>query len=322
MVSGLPLQPYSICCSSRLYLTTMQSDIRCSILGPLLFILAFDGIFRLPLAPGSNLTGFADDTTYNRPISGPADEASVNNDLGIICSWLNSYRFRLNIAKAKAMVISRKKVPPRPVVKLNGETLEHVDQFRLLGVIITPDLSWATHIFSVIFKLLGFLYRTFRDGSQTTLATLYKAIVVPHLDYCSSVWDPPHTTYIRKLERVQSFTAHVVTRDWASSSSELLATMKWPSLASRRLRRKLCLCHRILSGNSMIDPSFFPTANHRCASHKNSAPLYRPFVRTLHHKHSFRWSIVDQWNKLPPPSTLFLFHVTLLSRGTFVIASG
>ena len=129
--------------------------------------------------------------------------------------------------------------------------------------------------------------------------TLYKAIVVPHLDYCSSVWDPPHTTYVRKLERVQSFAAHVVTGDWASSSSKLLATIKWPSLASRRLRRKLWLCHRILSSNSLIDPSFFPTANRRCATHKNSAPLYRPFVRTLHHKHLFRWSIVDQWNKLP-----------------------
>ena len=79
-------------------------------------------------------------------------EASVNNDLGIICSWLNSHRFRLNIAKAKAMVISRKRVAPRPVAELNGETLEHVDQFRLLGVIITPDLSWATHIISVILK--------------------------------------------------------------------------------------------------------------------------------------------------------------------------
>ena len=42
-----------------------------SILGPLLFILFFDGIFHLPLSPESNLSGYADDITYSRSISGP-----------------------------------------------------------------------------------------------------------------------------------------------------------------------------------------------------------------------------------------------------------
>ena len=40
-----------------------------SILGPLLFLASFDGIFCLPLSPSSEITGYADDTTYSKKIS-------------------------------------------------------------------------------------------------------------------------------------------------------------------------------------------------------------------------------------------------------------
>ena len=46
-----------------------------SILGPLLFLASFDGIFRLPLSPSSEITGYADDTTYSKKISDDQDIA-------------------------------------------------------------------------------------------------------------------------------------------------------------------------------------------------------------------------------------------------------
>ena len=55
-----------------------------TILGPLHFILAFDGIFHLPLSSESNMSGFADDVTYSRSFSGPADKPAVTDDLAKI----------------------------------------------------------------------------------------------------------------------------------------------------------------------------------------------------------------------------------------------
>ena len=112
-----------------------------SYVGPLLFILTFDGIFRLPLSPESNLSGYANDVTYSRCISGPIDEPAVNNDLVMICDWLSSKGFRLNTNKVKDIIVSRKKKPPSMHLELQGELLEFVDNFRLLGVTITSDLS-------------------------------------------------------------------------------------------------------------------------------------------------------------------------------------
>ncbi len=231
-----------------------------SILDPLLFILSFDGIFHLPLSHERLLTGYADDVTCSWRISKDEDVSAAASDLDTICEWVKEHGFRLNMDKVKAMIISRKKKPPRPNLCLRGESIEFVDSFRLLGVTITSELTWRTHICETISKskrLLGFLYRVFREGGQKCLSRLYKSVVLPHLDYCSSVWDPPHKSHIKRLEGVQSFAARIASNKWSSDEADLKSILKWPRLKERHLFQKICLCKRILDGSSIIEPSFF-----------------------------------------------------------------
>ena len=200
------------------------------------------------------------------------------------------------------MIISRQKKPPSPDLCLGGKPLVFVGSFCLLGVTITSDLTWRMHINETISKskrLLGFLYRVFREGGQKCLSRLYRSVVLPHLDYCSSVWDPPHKTHIKCLEGVQSFAARIVTSRWASDVVRLKSTLKWPSLEDRRRFQRICLCRRILDGSSIIEPSFFQVHPRPSSSHKNSIPLFRPYVRMNHHLSSFKHAVVGDWNKVP-----------------------
>ncbi len=222
-----------------------------SILGPLLFILTFDGIFCLPLSASSNLTGYTSDVTYSRPISSASNDLTVANDLDLICYWLMDRGFKLNHSKVKVMVVSRKRSPPHPVILLHGQPAEHVKKFKLLGVMITSDMPWGTRIDSVTAKakkLLGFLYKTFKEAGPTCLAKLYKSIVLHHLDYCSPVRDPYHMSHSERLEKVQSFSARVIYSNWSrnASVSAMKSSLQLQSLASRRLCNKLS-CHRILA---------------------------------------------------------------------------
>ena len=80
-------------------------------------------------------------------------------------------------------------------------------------MIITSDLKWNTHISSTCAKArqqLGFLYRFFYMADSACLSHLYKCLVLPTLDYCSSVWDPAAVTLISQLESVQRFAARLV----------------------------------------------------------------------------------------------------------------
>ena len=76
---------------------------------------------------------------------------------------------------------------------LNTESFEEVAQFKYLGVTITDDLSWSKQVSSVVSKarrILGMIYHKLYRFCGTS-PMLYKAYVKPHLNYCSSVWDPP-----------------------------------------------------------------------------------------------------------------------------------
>ena len=77
---------------------------------------------------------------------------------------------------------------------LEGTDLENVESIKYLGVTITSDLRWNTHVNNVCTKAkrtLGFLRRNLKSCPQEVKEAAYKGLVPPVLDYGSSVWDPP-----------------------------------------------------------------------------------------------------------------------------------
>ena len=69
------------------------------------------------------MTGYADDVTYSKPLFSDNDIETAYADLDLICQWISSHDLRLNLKKVKAMVISRKKLPPQPLLQICGEKL-------------------------------------------------------------------------------------------------------------------------------------------------------------------------------------------------------
>ena len=103
-----------------------------------------------------------------------------------------------------------------------------------------------------------------------------------------------------KLESVQRFAARIVTNNWSGSHSELLSKVNWPSLSTRRRKRKVALYYRIVKNLSIIDSSFFTP--HPCPHlrHAHFLPLYYLPRCTLSHLSSFSVSVIPIWNCLPP----------------------
>ena len=96
---------------------------------------------------------------------------------------------------------------------LEGTVLENVGNIKYLGVTITNDLKWNTHISNICTKgnrTLGFLRRTLFSCPQTVKEAAYKGMVRPILEYGSSVWDS-HTDMLQEeLEKVQNRAARFV----------------------------------------------------------------------------------------------------------------
>ena len=100
---------------------------------------------------------------------------------------------------------------------LEGTVLENVDSIKYLGVTITNDLKWNTHINNICTKAnitLGFLRRNLFSCPRDVKEAAYKGLVRPVLEYGSSVWDPHTKCLQEELEKVQNRAARFVTRNY------------------------------------------------------------------------------------------------------------
>ena len=208
-----------------------------SILGPLFFILAVDTLASLSISSLGRIVMFADDICYYRSLLSSADQLAVKMDVDLIHEWVRDRKLRLNVAKTKSMVISRKRKLLILNLSIEGSPLAQVDTFRYLGVQISSYLSWVAHIIAVCSrarKFIGFLYRYFYQADTRCLSRLYRALVLPILDYGCCIWDPYHLKYQVLLEKVQHFAAKLATKRWSSNPSVLTSELGWPPCSRDR----------------------------------------------------------------------------------------
>ena len=82
-----------------------------------------------------------------------------------------------NPGKCQVLHISRANQPIQSQHTLHGEILESVDCARYLGVSISKDLTWNTHIKEILTKAnrtLGFVKRNVRTKNKSVKELAYK----------------------------------------------------------------------------------------------------------------------------------------------------
>ena len=275
-----------------------------SVLGPLLFIIYVNDLTLLPLADGSNLSLFADDVILYRPISVLSDYFKIQCDITAIEHWSDSNFLSLNPQKCKYMIVSRKRSPllPGNALQLYGQGLCEVSLYKYLGVLLSSDMKWSSHIevaCSKAKRMLGLLYRRFYGLADCkTIVQLYLSIVRPHLEYASSLWDPHTQKDISALENVQKFACKIATKHWNYEYQQLLETCAVPSLAGRRTKLKLCQLYNILYGHSYFPQDIFVYSSHHYSTRSHHMVLSRPLAHTNSFLYSFVPNSISLWNSL------------------------
>ena len=180
---------------------TSESSVTCgipqgSILGPLLFLFLYINDLPDCLRQVSPRL-FADDT--NLTVAGETIEEvelAMNNDLLRIKEWLLANKLSLNVAKTEFLLIGShhklNNLDSKPSVNIGHDSIKQVQHSTVLGVEIDENLSWKKHIENVVKKVtsgIGAMRRIRDFVDRETLSSIYNALIRPHFDYCSEVWD-------------------------------------------------------------------------------------------------------------------------------------
>ena len=162
-----------------------------TVLGPVLFSLHINDITA---DIESEIRLFADDCVCYREIKDQEDILKLQRDIDRLGNWARKWGMRFQPVKCNMMQLTRKHLNKiQAFYTLEGAVLENVDNIKYLGVTITNDLKWNTHISNICTKAnrnLGFLRRTLFSCPQNVKEAAYKGMVRPILEYGSSVWDP------------------------------------------------------------------------------------------------------------------------------------
>ena len=139
--------------------------------------------------------------------------------------------------------------------ELNDTILKEVPSSLYLGVSLSNDLSFSTHINKICSKAgstLGLLKRNLQHCPPSLRRTAYIALVRSRLEYAATVWDPYCQGDIDKLEKIQRQAARFIAKDYRSRDpgcvTQMLVANNLSPLHLRRRDLRLTLLYKISQG--------------------------------------------------------------------------
>lgn len=189
-------------------------------------------------------------------------------------------------------------------VTLNDEVLTRSRTVKCLGVHIDDGLTWKDHVVATRRKCFGALARIRRLKDVLPVQTkkkIYNALVLPHLDYCSVVWQECSEQLRRRVEGIQNYGMRLIlSKPPRTPSAELRSELRWNTLAQRRKLSRLFLVHRSINNQGPEYMNIFlSNAAAGCRATRGSNKLHLNHVSTEINRRSFKFKGAQDWNALP-----------------------
>ena len=166
----------------------------------------------------------------------------LQNDLDQLHQWEKRWQLRFNARKCNIMRATHaKKKQLLYEYKLGGEALLPTNSTAYLGVELSSDLKWNTHVRKTASKAnqtLGVLRRNFKNCPREIKNMAYKSILRPKMEYAAPIWDPYTKDNIQLLEAVQRRAARFVCNKYSrhESVTSMLQDLDWPLLEQNVLK--------------------------------------------------------------------------------------
>ena len=277
----------------------------------------------LPDCVTSNVRLFADDCLLYRKIKSAKDQELLQKDLIELEKWANNWGMKFNAKKCYILSIADK--GKHKFYELNSYLLQHVENNPYLGLIISKDLKWATHIDQIRKKAsstLGVVQRNLKRCPKSVKKTAYISLVRSTLEYGATVWDPYLEKDVYKLECIQRKAARFICNDYRSREqgcvTEMLRDLELPTLKERRKDKRLIFMYNIVKGSvPAIPPNAYlkPIVSKRRIKAKtfsdfesknivkrhqllNEKCFNLPTSKTDTYRYSYFPKTISEWNEL------------------------
>ena len=138
----------------------------------------------------------------------------------------------LHPEKTKCMVIATRqkhqRSPLRLKLDIDSKTVVQVKEHRVLGITIDDEFKWQSHVSNIcktVSKNIFLMSQLKRYVSSQTLKIFYSSHILPHISFCSTVWDGCGETHLIKLNSLHRRAAKLLLPDKNSSTDEKMKAL-------------------------------------------------------------------------------------------------
>ena len=276
-----------------------------SILGPLLFLVFINDMPQS--ISHSNIFLFADDAKCLKTVATPPDCQSLQDDLLQLSTWCNQWKLQFNENKCVLLRFNLKTPTISFNYTVNNAPIQVHNCHRDLGIFISHDLKWHTHInhiTSQAYKVLGLIRRSLStDVNIASKKIMYISLIRPHLTYGSQIWRPHLIKDMIALERIQRRATKYILNDYSSDYKYRLLTLQLLPLMMEFEVYDIMFFIRCFKDSSSSDSfsvlSFirFSRGTTRASSHLK---MIHSLSRTNSASHFYFNRLPRLWNSLPP----------------------
>ena len=238
-----------------------------------------------------------------RSIKDPSDHQALQNDLNKLAHWSTIWQMPFNLTECEYLIVTNKSSPIMYHYKLNDYEIQRVKSAKYLGLTISGNLSWSTHISGIICRAnsaLSFFRRNFGQCAQTIKTKCYQTYIRPICEYAAVIWSPHLQTNIHQLEMIQRKAARFVFNDYSrhSSVTTMLNELDWKSLEKRRDDSILVMFHKII--NQYVDIPYDHILHKVPSTTRSSSRKYLHLPSRIDsYMQSFFRRAIRLWNYLP-----------------------
>ena len=188
---------------------------------------------------------------------------------------------------------------------MDKTAVKEVASHKHLGLTLSNDLTWTSHIKTIVEKAtqrLGSLRRHKFLLDRKSLKKMYTTFILPLLEYGNIVWDNCYMENAKVIESIQLDAARIITgATKVCSTQKLYDESGIEPLQNCRTIQKLCHLFKIINDlTPLYLLTILPERVQQQSRYilRNSNNFSMPIARTTSYYKSFLPSTLRSWNSL------------------------
>ncbi len=221
-----------------------------SMIGPSLFNVYVDQVFKTVLSKGTRIVMYADDCLLVKPIISVQDEINLSLDLDALSKAYEDLFLEINPAKSHVLLCS---VSPAPASftyppTINGVPVPVVSTMKYLGVVLDRKLDFQDNALRLASRTkccIGALRRAFGTSLRPeSFSYIYRTKCLPMLSYAIAVASPRTKHGCLLLEKANRLGVRYASNDFVANYYGLLERLEMKSMVQLCVVRQCLLAYK------------------------------------------------------------------------------